>query len=272
MQTLEAARPPLLSASYSAEDSLKGTPQIYGAPQEYLASDVSSPYNANEKGIEDQSPRPRRFNPYPKFSRQWWRTAWDNSVKDGKGRRIAYCSFGVILIMIWTVVMLEFANAVVKSERANLAGTLSKHGTTKVPGEVRNASLRMYSGLTIHRSLCRVSYDNLTRMHACSVSLCSLSSCPSLNHSVQLSNGRSSLSARTIKLMCPWARPVRLHIHLTFTATSKQFQKLAHPLFPMSPSIPATGTVLITLPKSPLLFSVNTTGTVLIPILISRRL
>src|SRR5271170_6622297 len=109
MQTLEAARPPLSSASYSADAFLKETPQTYGTPREYIASDMSSPYNVNEKGNEDQSSRPRRRNPYRKFSRQWWGTAWDISVEVGKWPRIAYFSFGVILVVIWTAVMLTFA-------------------------------------------------------------------------------------------------------------------------------------------------------------------
>jgi hypothetical protein len=156
MQTFEFAEPPLSSASYSTDGFLKGTPQIYGTYQEYLANEVRSPYNSNEKGNEEQLSQPRRFNPYRKFSRKWWGRAWDISVKAGKWPRIAYFSFGVILIIIWIVVMLTFANEEVKYERANEAGPdsiLDKTGSNTYPGEVRDASLRMYSGLTIPRSL-----------------------------------------------------------------------------------------------------------------------
>jgi hypothetical protein len=138
MQTSEIPRPPLSSASYSADAFLKETPQVYGTPQQFLASDMRSPYNSNEKGSEDQSPRPSRFNPHRKYSKEWWATAWDTSVEVGRWPRIFYFSFGAILIIIWTIAMLIFANNVVKDEKANSAGTLPKHGSTRLPGEVRD--------------------------------------------------------------------------------------------------------------------------------------
>jgi hypothetical protein len=153
MQTFEAARPQLSSTSFSTDDLLKGPPQIYGNPQNYLASAVDSPYNTNEKGIEDQSSRFRRSNPHRKFSKKWWGTSWDMAVEDGKWPRIIYFSFGAILIIIWIVVMLIFANEEVKYERANQAGTSTKTGSMRLPGEVCSASLRIYLGLIIHRCL-----------------------------------------------------------------------------------------------------------------------
>jgi hypothetical protein len=149
MQTFEFAEPSLSSASYSTDGFLKGTPQIYGTYQEYLANNVRSPYNEDE----EQLSQPRRFNPFRKFSRKWWGRAWDISVKAGKWPRIAYFSFGVILIIIWIVVMLTFAHEEVKYERSNQAGALGKTGLTRLPGEVRDVSLRMCSGPTIHSSL-----------------------------------------------------------------------------------------------------------------------
>lgn len=141
MQTSEVARPPLSSASYSADGFLKETSQIYATPQEFLTSDVRSPYNTDEKGSEDQSPRPSRVNPHRKFSRQWWGTAWDMAVEAGKWPRIGYFSFGAILIIIWIIIMLLFANEEVKYERANQAGNGGKTGSSKVSGQVCDASL-----------------------------------------------------------------------------------------------------------------------------------
>jgi hypothetical protein len=139
MQTSEILRPPLPSTSYSADGFLKETPQIYEAPQELVTGDVRSPYSTNEKGIEDQSPRPSRFNPHRKYSKEWWVTAWDISVEVGRWPRVVYFSFGVILIAIWTVIMLTFAGEVVKSEKTNSAGSLPKQGSSRLPGEVRDA-------------------------------------------------------------------------------------------------------------------------------------
>jgi hypothetical protein len=153
MQMFEFAEPPPPSAPYSANSFLKGTPQIYGTYQEFLANDVHSPYNENERENEEQLSQPRRFSPYHKFSRNRWGRAWDISVKAGKWTRIVYFSFGVILIIIWIVVMLTFANEEVKYERSNQAGNLGKTGSTRLPGEVCDTSLRMCSGLTTHSSL-----------------------------------------------------------------------------------------------------------------------
>ena len=138
MQTSEIPRPLLSSTSYSADGFLKETPKPYEDPQEFLVNDVRSPYSTDEKGIEEQSPRPSRVNPHRKYSKEWWVKAWDISVEVGKWPRIFYFSFGGILIMIWIIVMLIFANNVVKDEKANSAGTLPKHGSTRLPGEVRD--------------------------------------------------------------------------------------------------------------------------------------
>jgi hypothetical protein len=153
MQAFEFAEPSPSSAPYSANGFLKGTPQIYGTYQEFLANATHSPYNDNERENEEQLSQPRRFNPYRKFSRKWWGRAWDISVKAGKWPRIVYFSFGVILIIVWIVVMLTFANEEVKYERSNQAGNLSTTGSTRLPGEVRDVSLRMCSSPTIHSSL-----------------------------------------------------------------------------------------------------------------------
>jgi len=126
------------SASYSADAFLKETPQIYGTPQQFLASDMRSPYNSNEKGSEDQSPQPSRFNPHRKYSKEWLVATWNISVEVGRWPRIFYFLFGAILIAIWTIVMLTFARNVVKYEKANSAGTLPNHGSGRLPGEVRD--------------------------------------------------------------------------------------------------------------------------------------
>jgi hypothetical protein len=141
MQTFEAARPQLSSTSFSTDNLLKGEPQIYETPQNYLIGDVNSPYNTNEKGSENQSSRSRRSNPHRKYSKKWWGTAWDMAVEAGKWPRVAYFSFGAILVIIWIAVMLMFANQEVKYERANQAGTSTKTGSMRLPGEVRSASL-----------------------------------------------------------------------------------------------------------------------------------
>jgi hypothetical protein len=167
MQTSEIPRPLLSSTSYSADGFLKETPKAYEEPQEFLVNDVRSPYNADEKGIEEQSPRPSRFNPHRKYSKDWWVKAWDISVEVGRWPRIIYFSFGAILIAIWVVVMLTFANNVVKDEKSNSAGTLPKHGSRRQQGQlIMQGTLTQFDPdarvLTISWALVTPGSDNVT--------------------------------------------------------------------------------------------------------------